>query len=221
MKNKTNHPAVSALRIRALVLWVLSGVFIVLIIGSICFYRNPWVTHTLDAAQVSAEDLEAIGAGHSPYVKIEGIDLTFTGYYKVDDTGAVTAYCFTGDIADTAIFAELSADELGDLVSTDEEAPVLTDYTLSGQLIDGSEMILMIAQTEGVEVEKYLEKNGLTALTVHAHGKDQERMRIIQLILLILAIGSLAAGWIHWSESGVVARELAAEGTDADLSGEE
>lgn len=36
----------------------------------------------MDADQATAEVLEEIAESTSPYVKIEGIELTFTGYYN-------------------------------------------------------------------------------------------------------------------------------------------
>lgn len=47
----TDEIAERGLRRKALALWILSGALVAVTIGSILFYRNPWLVHRMDASQ--------------------------------------------------------------------------------------------------------------------------------------------------------------------------
>ena len=92
----TDEIAERGLRRKALALWILSGALVAVTIGSILFYRNPWLVHRMDASQATTEVLGQIADSRSPYIKIEGMELTFTGYYKVNGRGTVCIDRYTG-----------------------------------------------------------------------------------------------------------------------------
>lgn len=119
------------LRRRAIVFWIISGVLIIVTVGSILFYRNPWLVHRMDADQATAEVLEEIAESTSPYVKIEGIELTFTGYYKVNGNGTVCSYCYMGSIGNHYVLTDIPAKDKGALAedSTLEEKDFEELYT--------------------------------------------------------------------------------------------
>ena len=112
----TDEIAERGLRRKALALWILSGALVAVTIGSILFYRNPWLVHRMDASQATTEVLGQIADSRSPYIKIEGMELTFTGYYKVNGSGTVCSYCYMGSVGDYYILTDIPARDKGALV---------------------------------------------------------------------------------------------------------
>ena len=190
------------LRKKAITFWIVSGVLIIVTVGSILFYRNPWLVHRIDASQATAEVLEEIAESTSPYVKIEGIELTFTGYYKVNGNGTVCSYCYMGAIGNHYVLADLPARDKGALAqdSTLEEK-VLEDYTLTGELVKKDEITARLAEEENMDLDEYKAYYHMADIEIHDYDSDQERMRIYQMMFLVLAVGAAAAGAILWSES--------------------
>lgn len=200
----TDETAECGLRRKALVLWVLSGALVVVTIGSILFYRNPWLVHRMDASQATTEVLEEIADSSSPYIKIEGMELTFTGYYKVNGSGTVCSYCYIGSVGDYFILTDIPARDKGALAgdsSLDEKT--LEDYTLTGQIVRKNEITERLAEAENMTLEDYKSYYHMADVEIHDYDSDQERVRIYQLMLLILAVGAAAAGAILWSESNL------------------
>ena len=187
---------------RAIVFWIVSGVLIIVTVGSILFYRNPWLVHRMDANQATTGVLEEIADSTSPYVKIEGIDLTFTGYYKVNGNGTVCSYCYMGSIGNYYVLADLPAKDKGALAedSTLDEK-VLKDYTLTGELVKKDEITARLAEEENMDLDEYKAYYHMADIEIHEYDSDQERMRIYQMMFLVLAVGAAAAGAILWSES--------------------
>lgn len=190
------------LRRKAFVLWVLSGALVVVTIGSILFYRNPWLVHRIDASQVTTEVLSEIADSRSPYVKIEGMTLTFTGYYKVNGSGTVCSYCYMGEVGDDYILTDIPASDKGALAEDNTlEEKTLEDYTLTGQVVKKNEITQRLAEAENMELEDYKQYYHMADVEIHDYDSDQEQMRIYQLMVLVLAVGAAAAGMILWSES--------------------
>ena len=190
------------LRRRAIVFWIISGVLIIVTVGSILFYRNPWLVHRMDADQATAEVLEEIAESTSPYVKIEGIELTFTGYYKVNGNGTVCSFCYMGSIGNHYVLTDIPAKDKGALAedSTLEEK-VLKNYTLTGQLVKKDEITARLAEEENMDLSEYKAYYHMADIEIHDYDSDQEKMRIYQMMYLIMAVGVAAAGAILWSES--------------------
>lgn len=212
MEVKTEYTVGRGLRRKAVFFWILSGVLIAVSVGSILLYRNPWLVHRMDAGQATAEVLERIAEGSSPYIKIDGMELTFTGYYKVDNGGEVCSYCYMGAIGDDYILADLKADDHGAMAEeAASENKVLKNYTLCGQLVQDDRMTACLAEAEDMPVEEYRAYYRMSDMEVLDYGSDQERVRIYQLMLMILAVGALAVGCILWSESRIAERETQEE----------
>lgn len=208
MKVKTNHAAGEGLRTKAKLLWFLSGVLMVLAVVSLLLYRNPWIVHRMDADQAGTEVLREIADSRSPYIRIDGMNLTFTGYYKVSDDGRVCSYCYMGAVGDAYILADLPAQDQGKLAEDGSaEDTVLEDYTLNGQLVEECGMTSGLAKAEAMTVDEYKSYYHMAEVEVLDYGSDQERIRIYQLMLVILAAGAFATGWILLSESEIAEKE--------------
>lgn len=208
MEVKTDHAAGRGLRTKAKLLWFLSGVLMALAVCSVLLYRNPWVVHRMDAGQANTAVLEEIADSRSPYIRIDGMNLTFTGYYKVSGDGKVCSYCYMGAVGEDYVLADLPARDQGALAEDGSaEGAVLEDYTLDGQLVEESEMTACLAEAEGMTPEDYKAYYHMSEVEVHEYNSDQERLRIYQLMLVILAAGAFAAGWILLSESKIAERE--------------
>ncbi|MGN0204824.1 MAG: hypothetical protein ACI4BB_09790 [Coprococcus sp.] len=205
---KTEYTAGRGLRRKAVFFWILSGVLIAVSVGSVLLYRNPWLVHRLDADQATAEVLERIAESSSPYIKIDGMELSFTGYYKVDNDGDVCSYCYMGAIGDDYILADLPADDHGAMLEeAASENKVLKNFTLCGQLVQGDEMTACLAEAENMPVEEYRAYYRMSDVEVLEYGSDQERVRIYQLMFIVLAAGTLAVGCILLSESKIAEEE--------------
>lgn len=212
MEIKTDYTAGRRLRRKALVFWFLSGILIVAAAGSILLYRNPWLVHRIDASQATAEVLGTLAESRSPYIRIDGMELTFTGYYKVNGNGRVCSYCYMGNIGDQYILADLPAKDQGAMAEdAASDGRVLENYTLYGQLVKGKEMTVCLADAEEMPLEEYKAYYRMADVEVHNYSSDQERMRIYQLMLIVLAAGTFAAGWIILSESKIAERETKEE----------
>ena len=198
----TDEIAERGLRRKALALWILSGALVAVTIGSILFYRNPWLVHRMDASQATTEVLGQIADSRSPYIKIEGMELTFTGYYKVNGSGTVCSYCYMGSVGYYYILTDIPARDKGALVEDSSlDANTLSDYTLTGQVVRKNEITEQLAEAENMTLEDYRNYYHMADVEIHDYDGDQERLRIYQLMLLVLAVGAVAAGAILWSES--------------------
>lgn len=212
MEMKADYTASRGLRRKAIFFWFLSGALIVISVGSVFVYRNPWLVHRMDVSQARTEVLEQIADSRSPYIKIDGMELTFTGYYKVSRDGKVCSYCYMGAIGDCYILVDLPAEDQGALAEEPtSENKILKNYTLHGQLVLGDEMTACLAEAENMSLEEYRSYYHMADVEVHDYNSDQERIRIYQLMLVILAVGALAAGWILLSESRIAEKETQEE----------
>ena len=187
----TDEIAERGLRRKALALWILSGALVAVTIGSILFYRNPWLVHRMDASQATTEVLGQIADSRSPYIKIE-----------VNGSGTVCSYCYMGSVGDYYILTDIPARDKGALVEDSSlDANTLSDYTLTGQVVRKNEITEQLAEAENMTLEDYRNYYHMADVEIHDYDGDQERLRIYQLMLLVLAVGAVAAGAILWSES--------------------
>ena len=85
------------LRRRAIVFWIISGVLDASSLSEVyCFIEiHGSCTEWMQIRQQQRCWTE-IAESTSPYVKIEGIELTFTGYYKVNGNGTVCSLLLYG-----------------------------------------------------------------------------------------------------------------------------
>lgn len=68
----TDEIAERGLRRKALALWILSGALVAVTIGSILFYRNPWLVHRMDASQATTEVLGQIADSDPLISRLKG-----------------------------------------------------------------------------------------------------------------------------------------------------
>lgn len=68
----TDEIAERGLRRKALALWILSGALVAVTIGSILFYRNPWLVHRMDASQATTEVLGQIATADPLISRLKG-----------------------------------------------------------------------------------------------------------------------------------------------------
>lgn len=208
MKDKAEHAAAGSLRRKAAALWLLSGVLLAVVVGCIWLYRNPWIVHRMNAAQASAEVLEEIAESRSPYIKIDGMNLTFTGYYKVSDDGKICSYCYMGAVGEAYVLADLPVNDDGRLAeSGNTDDMMLDNYLLCGQLVLDGNMTERLAEAENMDTEAYKSYYHIVNVEIHDFGSDQERLRIYQVMLLVLAAGLLAGGCILLSEARIAEKE--------------
>ncbi len=199
--DREKEPAEPGLRIKAAVCWIASGALVIIMACSLVMYRNPWRVHSMEADEVTSEKLAEIADSRSPYVRIDGMELSFTGYYKTGSNEEVCSYCYKGRVGDQFILVSLSADDGGELIqNSDAVQAVLTDYTVEGQLVPADEMTAFLAQTEQMTQEEYIEYYDMADEELCVYGSDREKIRIYQMMLIVIAAGAFATGWIFRSE---------------------
>lgn len=97
---------------------------------------------------------------------------------------------------------DIPARDKGALVEDSSlDANTLSDYTLTGQVVRKNEITEQLAEAENMTLEDYRNYYHMADVEIHDYDGDQERLRIYQLMLLVLAVGAVAAGAILWSES--------------------
>jgi hypothetical protein len=166
------------------------------------------MVHRIEASQVSTELLDEIAASRSPYIKIDGMTMSFTGYYKVSENGNVYSYCYIGCVGDDYILADLPATDSGALAEDNTiESSVLEDYTLKGQLVQAGDMTACLAEGEEMTPDDYKEYYHMANVEIRDYGSDQERIRIYQLMLIVAGLGAFAVGCILVSESKIAEAE--------------
>lgn len=107
-----------------------------------------------------------------------------------------------GSIGNHYVLTDIPAKDKGALAedSTLEEK-VLKNYTLTGQLVKKDEITARLAEEENMDLSEYKAYYHMADIEIHDYDSDQERMRIYQMMYLIMAVGLAAAGAILWSES--------------------
>lgn len=191
------------LRRYAVLMWILCAAAAVAAGICITMWRNPWSVKKFDAGKTEASTLEEIAGSTSPYVQISGIDLSYTGFYEIDEKDVVRSYCYMGTVGDRHILVDMPVTDSGRLAQDSEaEGSKLENTVVKGQADVSGAMLKYLAEDEGMSVEDYSSKYRVSPLEIHVYRNDRERVRIYQLMLFVLVIGFMAAGVILWSEAG-------------------
>jgi len=208
MKRKAYRTAAMRIRTAAVFMWVLSGVFAILVVTSMAVWKNPWVVHRTDAGKTSVEKLTDIAKSHSPYVELSNIDLTFTGFYEVGENNSICSYCYMAAIGDEYILVDVPVSDGGALAAdSTADGSTVKDTVIKGQVAVSSAMEKWLAEDEDMSVKDYSNKYHVSPLEIHVYHSDMERTRIYQLMVLVLMIGFAAVGAILWSEAGTAEDE--------------
>lgn len=199
------------LRLGAVVAWSAAAGFALLAVILLLAWRNPWRVRDVNAQDLTGERLEEIAKSSSPYIKISGIDLSYTGFYEAGKDGSILSYCYMGKISDEYVLVDMPVTDDGAL-SKDSSADgaQLKDTQITGQAQLGSEMRKWLAEDEDLSVEEYSGKYNISSVEIHVYHNDRERVRIYFLMLIVLAAGFTAVGGILRSES--VNAEIAENG---------
>ena len=202
MNRKPVRPKGAALRRFAFILWALAGVLAAAQVVCLLFWRDPWVTHTVDADTTDIGTLEGYARGHAPYVSIKNIDLAFTGYYEVDAGQQVCIYWYKGNVGGKDILVDVPAEDGGELIQKkDARESFLKAYSAEGKVSANDEIVKTLADLEGISIQAYRDKYGLSGLQIDVFHNDQERVQIYQLMLIIIIAGLAVSGLIFYAES--------------------
>ena len=98
---------------------ILTGIAI---ICGLLFWRNPFMISSVDASEESVswqpEETKA-------YVRVNHMDLRFTGFYTVDTKNEISGYYYIGSIGEQSWFVEIPAET--DDAGLSQAMPDLTD----------------------------------------------------------------------------------------------
>lgn len=213
--NRSLKPGLG-LRIRAGILFILALAVAIWLATGLISNRNPWIIHKADAAGIDDAWIMNIAESASPYVKITGMDLSFTGFYMASDDSEdqeVYSYCYKGRIGSDFLIVNLPAEDGGKLASQTENGDtMLTEMTIIGQLKPEDTMTAYLSKAEEMGTSEYREYYHVVACELDAYDNDNERIRIYNLMMLVFIVGTVAAGVVLMSESFIKDKDTNEEG---------
>jgi len=174
----------------SMVIWILRVPLILIIIGIILclvFVRNPIMIKRVDASQSGTLDLAGIYSPVNPYVKINHMDLEYSGFYSVDDNDNICSYYYFGSIGEHYYFIEISSDKMNTLDKELTEG--LEDFSFTGIVIEDSELLDIAAEREGMASEEYLENYDICSVLISQDSNDLERVYIYYGLAILVVIG--------------------------------
>lgn len=179
--------------------WLFYGLGIVVgiaIIGGLLFWRNPFFISSVNAA-----DTETVWypEKEASYVKVEDMDLQFTGFYTVNAEESISGYYYIGSIGEQSWFVEIQAETVDSGLS--QAMPDLTGYSFLAQTIDGPEVFEKAAESEGLTVEEYFETYHISDRVLVAYATNRERDILCYVIAFLMMLGCFVAGRLFSHEA--------------------
>jgi len=174
----------------SLVIWILRIPLILIIIGIVlclAFVRNPVMIKRVDANQSGTLDLAEVYSPVNPYIKINHMDVEYSGFYSVDDNDNICSYYYFGSIGKHYYFVEISSDKINTLDKDLTEG--LEDFSFTGIIIEDTEILNIAAEREGLTTEEYLETFDICSVSISQVNNDLERVYIYYGLAILVAIG--------------------------------
>lgn len=167
-------------------MFLILGILIVLGMGA-AIYRGvrPWQVTSVDAKE--AEDVD-IDEEHIPaHLRINHMDLVFTGLYTVDaEKKSVLGYYYIGSIGDQTWIVEMPADVSENGLS--EAMPDLKDQSFEVIPVTDTDIVERLSQSEGMDVKTYTEKYNISSVPLRAGARLREKQWLEFGIAAIIAI---------------------------------
>ncbi|MDD3221059.1 MAG: hypothetical protein EOM34_01605 [Clostridia bacterium] len=172
--------------------WLFYGlgiVFGIVIIGGLLFWRNPFFIPSVNAADTGTVWYPEEEAS---YVKVEDMDLQFTGFYTVNAAESISGYYYIGSIGEQSWFVEIQAETEDSGLS--QAMPDLSDYSFLAQTTEGTEVFEKAAESEGLTLEEYFETYHISDRVLLAYDTSRERDILCYVIAFLMMLGCFVAG---------------------------
>ena len=166
--------------------WKILGVIVVAgIIAAMLFVCNPLMISRIDGSNGSEVSLEEIYSRVRPYVRMEHITLTDSGYYTVTIDNNIQSRFYMTDLGEQRCFVELSTDFLEEYPKTE----TLEDVSLTVKLVPSERIAGMCAASENMEPLQYRHTYNISSVTASEYRNNIAGVYIYYALATLLAIG--------------------------------
>lgn len=159
------------------------------IICGLLFWKNPFMIPTVDA---SDETVSWRPENGQKYVRVDHMDLKFTGFYTVDAGEIIRGYYYIGAIGEMSWFVEIPAET--DDVGLSQAMPDLPDMKFVAQISKNGSVFAKAAESEGMTLEDYLENYNISDRVLMTYDTDREADILYYVIAFFAMIGCFVAG---------------------------
>ncbi|HAP20940.1 MAG TPA: hypothetical protein DCR27_06655 [Lachnospiraceae bacterium] len=170
---------------------ILTGIAIVC---GLLFWRNPFMISSVDASEESVswqpEETKA-------YVRVNHMDLRFTGFYTVDTKNEISGYYYIGSIGEQSWFVEIPAET--DDAGLSQAMPDLTDMEFVARVSDDMSVLEKAAESESMTTETYIETYNISDRVLLTYDTYREADILYYAIGFLIMLGCFVAGrlFIH------------------------
>ena len=160
----------------------LAGTLILLAVA-IILLCSGMVLNPFRVANIRREsDIEKAYNEHISYVRMEGLSLEFTGYYKMNSEGNIAYNCYITTGFDTKYFVfipvEGTEDENGKTIEK------ISDYNLLGRLRKDEQLMDTVAADYEVTTQKFIEECSVSEIIIDEAGAKRKEVLIIWIALI-------------------------------------
>ncbi len=160
----------------------LAGTLILLAVA-IVLLCSGMVLNPFRVADIRQEnDIKKVYDEHISYVRMKGLSLDFTGYYKMNSKGDIAYNCYVTTCYDTKYFVfvpvEGTVDENGKTIEK------ISDYNLLGRLRKDEQLIDTVAADYEVTTENFMEECNVSEIIIDEAGAKRKEVLIIWIALI-------------------------------------
>jgi len=165
---------------------ILSGIAI---ICGLLFWRNPLMIPSIDASE---EGISWRPEGEGDYIRVNHMDLKFTGFYTVDTKEEISGYYYIGTIGEKSWFVEIPAkvDDTG----LSQAMPDLEDMAFIAQVSGDTAVLEKAADSEGMTAETYIETYNISDRVLLTYNTHREADILYYAIGVLAMLGCFVAG---------------------------
>lgn len=160
----------------------LAGALLLLAVAVILLCTGVVLNPFYIADASSEKDIKAAYSKHVSYVRMSGLDLDFTGYYKMNAKGNIVYNCYVTTNYNEKYFVfvpvKRTVDESGKTIEK------ITDYSLLARLRKDKQLIDTVAADYEVTSENFIETCSVSKIIIDEAGAKRKEVLIIWLALI-------------------------------------
>lgn len=166
--------------------WKIPGIILTAaIIGFLVFVCNPLFIKHIDGSDKESMSLEEIYSRVRPYVKLEHMILTDSGYYTVTKNNEIQSRFYVGDLGDERYFVEISQKYLDAI----DAADTLKDISLTVKLMPSDSIVGVAAASESMDLRQYQDLYDISSVAASQYRNNMTAVYIYYAAAVLLAIG--------------------------------
>lgn len=160
----------------------LAGTLILLAVA-IVLLCSGMVLNPFRVADIRQEnDIKKAYDEHISYVRMKGLSLDFTGYYKMNSKGDIAYNCYVTTGYDTKYFVFVPVEETVD--ENGKTIEKISDYNLLGRLRKDEQLIDTVAADYEVTTENFMEECNVSEIIIDEAGAKRKEVLIIWIALI-------------------------------------